>query len=462
MLGRHEQGRAVNGMQETRPLLRILGLGFGLALAFGSTVGVGILRLPGTVAAALGDPTLIMLAWVLGGLYALMGAVALAELAAMIPRAGGFRVYAQRAYGEGVGFAIGWVDWLCTVAALAYTSITVVAFIGILWPPITGNPRAAAIAVFAVFTGIHWVGLRMGSSLTAIISTAIGLLFAVLIVGCFLAAPADPSVLPPATTPGLPPLLSMAMLFAVVPAMRAVLTAYDGWYGPIYMAEESTDPAHALPRAIIGGALLVMLLYLLFNFAILRVLPLPVLAASVLPAADAARIVLPRGGAELVTVISVLTLLSGLNNVLLMAPRILFGIGRDGLMTQKAATVSDGGTPRGALAFSSAAVVVVIVSGSFEQIIALYAVLFLVLYVSAFLAVLVLRRREPALSRPYRALGYPFTTAIVLAGSVVFLLVAIAEDPRSALMAAAFIAACAPAYAWMARGRRLRLAAGVA
>jgi len=449
-------------MQESRPLLRILGLGFGLALAFGSTVGVGILRLPGTVAAALGDPTLIMLAWVIGGIYALMGAAAVAELAAMLPRVGGFRVYAQRAYGEGVGFAVGWVDWLCTVASLAYVAITVVAFLGVLWPSATVHPRAAAIAIFAVFTGIHWIGLRMGSSLTAIISSAVGLLFAILIAGCFLAEPAAASEMPLAPTPGSLPLLSMAMLFAVVPALRAVLTAYDGWYGPIYMAEENTDPARTLPRAIIGGALLVMALYLLFNFAILRVLPLPVLAASVLPAADAARIVLPRGGAELVTVISVLTLLSLLNNVLLMAPRVLYGIGRDGLLTPKAALVSDGGAPRGALMITSVAVIVVILSGSFEQIIALFAVLFLVLYVSAFLAVFVLRRREPTLHRPYKAFGYPFTTAIVLAGSVIFLLAAIVEDPRSALIAAGFMAGCVPAYAWMARSRRQRVAINAA
>lgn len=444
-------------MQESRPLLRILGLSFGLALAFGSTVGVGILRLPGTVAAALGDPTLIMLAWFIGGLYALMGAVAVAELAAMIPQVGGFRVYARRAYGEGVGFAVGWVDWLVSVTGLAYVSITVVTFLGVLWSPATVHPRAAAIAILAVFTGIHWTGLRLGSTFTAIVSTAIGILFAVLIAACFLAEPAAASVPPLTTTPGSLPLLSMAMLVAVVPALRAVLTAYDGWYGPIYMAEENTDPARTLPRAIIGGALLVMLLYVVFNFAILRVLPLPELAASVLPAADAARIVLPRGGAELVTVISVLTLLSLLNNTLLMAPRVLYGIGRDGLLTEKVVTVSDGGTPRGALVFSIIAVIFVILSGSFEQILALYAILFLLLYVSAFLAVFVLRRSEPTLSRPYRASGYPFTTAVVLAGSVLFLAAAIVEDPRSALIAAAFMAACVPAYAWMARNRRLRI-----
>jgi APA family basic amino acid/polyamine antiporter len=95
------------------PLQRILGLGFGLALVFGTTVGVGILRLPGTVAAGLGDSKLIMLAWALGGLYSLMGAVSVAELAAMIPETGGFRVYTRRAFGEGVGFAMSraWATW---------------------------------------------------------------------------------------------------------------------------------------------------------------------------------------------------------------------------------------------------------------------------------------------------------------------------------------------------------------
>jgi APA family basic amino acid/polyamine antiporter len=125
----------------TRPLHRTLGLGFGLALAFGGTIGVGILRLPGVVAAALGDPTLITIFWALGGLYSLMAAAAVTELAAMIPETGGFRVYARRAYGEGVGFAIGWCDWLTNISALAYASMTTVTFIGVLWPPVSAvNP----------------------------------------------------------------------------------------------------------------------------------------------------------------------------------------------------------------------------------------------------------------------------------------------------------------------------------
>jgi APA family basic amino acid/polyamine antiporter len=199
-------------------------------------------------------------------------------------------------------------------------------------------------------------------------------------------------------------------------------------------------------------------LYLVINVAFLRVLPMPDLAASTLPAADAARIVLPSGGATFVTMIALLTMLSLLNNTLLVAPRILFGISRDGWLTERAALVSAGGTPRVALLFTSVFVVLVILSGSFEQIIALYAVLFLVCYVSAFLAVFALRRSEPSLARPYRALGYPFSTAVVLLGSVVFLVAAVAEDHRSGLTAAVFIASCVPAYALLSRRRRLRLA----
>jgi APA family basic amino acid/polyamine antiporter len=439
-----------------RPLRRILGLGFGLALGFGCTIGVGILRLPGVVAAAAGDRTLVMLFWCLGALYALMGAVAVAELAAMLPQTGGFRVYARRAYGDAVGFAVGWCDWLTNVASLAYVAITIVAFLGVLWPASARlNPQVLSIAILAAFAAIHSIGLRVGSSLTSLISVAIALLLMILVVASLLVAPAAAAPPLPFSAASLP-WTSLAMLFAIVQALRAILTAFDGWYSPIYMAEESTDPVRTLPRAIIGGTLLIAALYLVINLALVRVLPLPVLAASKLPAADAARLVLPRGGAELVTVISIFTMLSLLNNVTLSAPRILYAIGRDGLFTARAAVVSAGGTPRLALLLTSAMGAVVILSGTFERVIAMYAVLFLISYVSTFLAVFVLRVREPQLPRPFRAIGYPLSTAVVLLGSVALLIAATLEDPPAALFAAVFMGACVPVYAWLARSRRLR------
>ena len=446
-----------------RPLQRILGIGFGLVMVFGTMVGVGILRLPGTVAAALGDRSLILVAWSLGGVYALMGAVSVSELAAMIPEAGGFRVYARRAFGEGIGFAIGWIDWLACVTTVSYVAVTAVTFLGTLSHPVLLHPRASAVLIVAIFTAIHWIGLRIGSAFTTAVSVAGGVTLMILIAGCFVATPpSGPAATALATGAASLPLTSLAMVFAMVPALRAVLTAYDGWYAPIYMAEENADPGRSLPRAIIRGTLLVVALYLLVNVGFLRLLPLQVLAASDLPAAEAARIIMPRGGSELVTVISILVVLSLLNTNLLMAPRVLFAIGRDGLFTEKATVVSEGGTPRLALALTSVFAAAIILSGSFEQIIALFAVLFLVMYVFGFLAVFVLRHRAPELPRPYKALGYPLSTAIVLVGSIAFLVVAIAEDPRSGLIAGAFLACCAPAYAWMARVRRLRLKTALA
>ena len=448
-------------IQAPRPLTRILGLGFGLAMVFGGTVGVGILRLPGTLAAALGDSRLIILFWIVGGLYSLLGAVAVAELAAMLPEAGGFYVYARRAFGYGPGFVVGWSDWINQVASLSYAALTAAVFLGKLWPVLAADPRALAIGILGVFTALHWVGLRLGSTLTRLISMSVGLMLMVLVVGCFVSAPAPASGPPPPASAISLPLLSLGMVAAVVSALRAVFLTYDGWYSPIYMAEESTQPTLTMPRALIGGTVLVAAMYVIINVALLRVLPLPVIAASELPAADAARIVLPHGGAELVTVISLLTVLSLVNAVMLLTPRILLAIGRDGFFTKKAALVSAGGTPRVALAVSSIVAAALIMSGTFEQIVAIAAVLFLLNYASAYTALLVLRRREPSLPRPYRAFGFPFTTGIVLVGCVLLWVAAIMEDQRSALFAALLLIACAPAYAWVARRRRLDETAAV-
>jgi APA family basic amino acid/polyamine antiporter len=440
-------------MDKPAPLARILGLGFGLAMVFGGTVGVGILRLPGTLAATLGDSRLILVFWIVGGIYALLGAVSVAELAAMLPRAGGFYVYARRAFGSGAGFVVGWSDWINEVAALAYGSITAMTFLAALWPAVASYARLGAVLIITAFTALHWVGLRLGSSLTRLISLSIGLMMLILVVACLFVPPAAHTSVPLPLSAAALPLLSLGMLAALVSAMRNVLLTYDGWYSPIYLAEENTDPGRTLPRALIGGTVVLIVLYVSVNAALLRVLPLSALASSDLPAATAARLVFPHGGGELVTLISLLTVLSLVNATLLIAPRVLLAIGRDGLFARKAAAVSASGTPRFALAVSSAATIALILSGTFEQIIALATVLFLINYISAYAALFVLRRREPDLPRPYRAFGFPFTTAIVLVGSVLALIAAAAEDPRSALAAGLLLAACAPIYAWIARRR---------
>jgi APA family basic amino acid/polyamine antiporter len=252
-------------------------------MAFGGTVGVGILRLPASLAASLGNARLIILFWILGGVYALFGAVAVAELAAMMPQAGGFYVYARRAFGRGAGFVVGLSDWLNQVAALAYAAITAAAFLGELWPAAQSEPKLFAVSFVALFTALHWAGIRLSGALTRIISVTVGLMLLAVVVGCFLVPSAPAAAAAPSG-----PVTTVGMFGAAVAALRSVFVAYDGWYSPIYMAEESTSPGHTLPRSIIGGTLLIAAVYILVNVAILRVLPIPVLAHSTLPAADAA------------------------------------------------------------------------------------------------------------------------------------------------------------------------------
>jgi basic amino acid/polyamine antiporter, APA family len=447
-----------DNMTATRPLRRILGLGFGLAFVFGTMVGVGILRLPGMVAAAAGSPALIVICWCIGGLYALMGAVSVSELAAMYPEAGGFRVYARRAYGDRAGFIVGWIDWLASVATLAYAAVSAIEFAGTLWPPIAHYESVAAIAILGVFTVMHSAGLRMGKTITSVGSATIGALLLVLIVACFLVAPAMRPAGAGEVAASPARVLSWGALLTLVPAIRAILTAYDGWYAPIYTAEESVDTSRTLPRAIIGGTLLVVALYVCINIALLRVLPVPELAASKLPVAAAAQVVLPYGSASLMTVLSILIVLSLINSNAITGPRVLFSMAREGWIWQKAAAVSRGGTPSVALAMTTVTSAAMILTGTFNQLIALFAVLILLYYIAAFLAVFDLRRRLPEAPRPYKALGYPISTFVVLTGSVGFLVAAIVEDWRSGITALLFLSLCIPAYAFAARSRRARMA----
>ena len=244
--------------------------------------------------------------------------------------------------------------------------------------------------------------------------------------------------------------LRQARKLAVV-ALRNVIVTYDGWYAAIYMAEETVDAARNVPRAMITCAALITVLYVLINAGFLHALPVSVLAKSTLPAADVANLILPHGGAQFVTFVSLLTVLSLVNAIFLGTPRILYALGRDGLVPPQVTRVSEGGTPHVALLSTAGAATLMIVSGSLQLLIAMAAVLFVLNYVSAYLAVFTLRRREPNAVRPFRVVGYPISTALVLAGSAAFLIATVGDDLRSALASLGLIVLAVPIYLWSRR-----------
>jgi APA family basic amino acid/polyamine antiporter len=428
-------------------LKRILGVGFGLAVIFGGTVGVGILRMPGTIAAQLGSFWSIMLVWTAGGCYALLGAVSIAELGTAMPQAGGFYIYSKRAFGPVAGFAVGWADWLNNCAVVAYASVAAAEYITTLVRNSASWQTPVALVLLLLFSALHWTGLRPSSTIQQLTSSVTAMTFLLLAAACLMhPARADHSVISNGfgRAGGL-----FQMLVPMVAAIRAIVVTYDGWYEAIYFTEEDTNVSKHLPRTMIGGVLIVLALYLLMNLAFLHVLSMTALASSKLPAADAARIVFPHWSGTFVTGLALLTLLSLINAVLLGAPRILLAIGRDGVFGERAAQVGPGGTPRPALLASAATAAVFIASGKFEDIIAVAAILVAAMYCVNYIAVIVLRLREPEMIRPFRAWGYPVTTVIVLICSLLFLVVAAHDDTASALRAGVLLAIAIPAYLWL-------------
>jgi len=418
-------------------LQSVLGLGFGLAGAVGGTIGAGILRTPGLVAAQLGEPWLIWGAWIVGGLYALLGAVAVAELAAALPRAGGWWVYAERAFGRRAGLVTGWTDWLAHCIGLAWVATTAGDYGAALLPAsATWGAKAIALAVIGLFSLIQLRGVQAGSASQELLSLAKAGAFAALVVACFVLTP---------TTAALPasPLAAAqqdwtALLLPAVVALQGVITTYDGWASPAYFAEEFDDPARDLPRSLIGGVLAVLALYLLINAGLLRVLPLPVLAASNLPAATAATALIGSAGGLVISALALVALLGLINTAIMAAPRILYGLSSTGLLPVPALReVNSGGTPAPALLLTAAAAAGLVLLGNFERLLAMGAVLYVCLPLIGMAALLALRRQEPELPRPFRCWGYPLTPLLIATGSLAFVVATVVADPLSSLAALA-------------------------
>ena len=418
-------------------LQSVLGLGFGLAGAVGGTIGAGILRTPGLVVAQLGEPWLIWGAWIIGGLYALLGAVAVAELAAALPRAGGWWVYAERAFGKRAGLVTGWTDWLAHCIGLAWVATTAGDYGAALLPAsATWGAKAIALAVIGLFSLIQLRGVQAGSASQELLSLAKAGAFAALVVACFVLTPAAALPASPLGSGGHQSW--SALLLPAVVALQGVITTYDGWASPAYFAEEFDDPARDLPRSLIGGVLAVLALYLLINAGLLRVLPLPVLAASNLPAATAATALIGSAGGLVISVVALVALLGLINTAIMAAPRILYGLSSEGLLPVPALReVNSGGTPAPALLLTAAAAAGLVLLGNFERLLAMGAVLYVCLPLIGMAALLALRRQEPELPRPFSCWGYPLTPLLIATGSLAFVVATVVADPLSSLAALA-------------------------
>ena len=430
-----------NRMSQGR-LLRVVGMGFGVAVIIGNTIGAGILRAPGQVAAHLPDTRLYLAAWLAGGLYAFLGAIQIAELGAMLPRAGGQYVFSRHALGKYAGFVVGWSDWISTCGTTAAVSVVIAEFSSGLLPVFGGSVPLLAGTVAGVFAAAQWRGIREGRVIQNVTTILKGSAFAVLIVAAFAfggsGASADATRISDA---------SGFTAVAFVLALQGVIYTYDGWTGVVYFSEEIRDPGRAIPRALFLGVLSVTAIYLLLNFSFLHVLPITALAGKAFAAGAVADALFDNRGDVVLRIITIVSLLSAVNAYHLMASRVLFAMSRDGLVSRRVATVNAGGTPTVALVLSAIVAVLFIVFGrTFEQLITVLAFFFIANYTLSFISLIVLRRWEPDRPRPYRAWGYPWTTLLALLGSVAFLIGAVAGDTKNSIYALLLLAISYPVF----------------
>lgn len=408
-------------------LLRILGLGFGLATVAGGVIGAGILRQPGVVAGAAIDPVLIISIWVAGGIMAAVNAFTVVELGASLPRAGGPYALVSHGLGPRAGALVGWADWFNGMSTLAFLSVAFAEFLqraGFF----TDRPLGllAVALVLAAFI-LNWSGARVNGVSQTLFCGLKGLALAAILLVLLLA----PAV-PPEPQQGAP---GLAMgLAAMAIAMRAVHNSYTGYQTPIYVGEEMERPERNVARSVFGGLAIVTALYVLINIALLRVLGVEEMAASPIPLAEGAGKLLGDNGGIAVALFGVLSVAASVNLRLMTHSRGVFAMARDGALPAALARVSPSGSPRLALLLTAAGAVGLAASGAYLALVALNTPLRILIEISLILTLVRLRRTAPDMKRPFRMPLYPLPAVVALIGNSLLLAAVAWEDPANSLL----------------------------
>lgn len=434
-------------MQPKGHLLRILGVAFGLAAVVGSVVGQGILRTPGVVAGAVPDPAAMLGLWLLGGVIALIGGAVYVELGASVPCAGGPYDYARRAFGPGAAALTGWTLLVAMVVATANLAVVVGEFTVRFGVVPTDSPTWPALAALALFAALNWAGTRFSGGAQIAFSAAKGAILAALVLVLF-AHPGSAPAAPPVDAGSALTLAGLAL------ALRLIVGTYNGWQDIALYGEELTDPGRALPRAMFGGLIGIIALYLLVNLALLHVLSPAQMAGSTLAAADAAKVVMGSNAEVALTGFGVLSVAAITSLSLMGTSRVAYSLARGGMLPAALATVAPGGTPRRALLAITLGAAVFVFAGNYDSTSSTSTTLYQVCVVIALLCAWQLRRREPDLARPWAMPFYPWPIAIALLANVALLAAFVYDDPFNSLLGIVLVGAIALIELGLRRSRR--------
>jgi APA family basic amino acid/polyamine antiporter len=422
-----------------------------VAVGVGEMIGAGILRSPSVIAASLHESGIIIALWSLGALHALLGANILAELGTALPKAGGQYVYARRAFGDLAGLVVGWTIFASHLAGIAATSVVFADFFALLWPAASGHTGLIAVALQCLLYGSNAIGLREGRALQEITSLVKALLLAAFVVAALWVVVRGTDHMPQSPAMHLAPV----GILAYISAYQLIAGAYAGWAAPVVFAEENVVPGQSIPRALFIGLFITGALYILVNAALLFALGPGGTASSDLPFS----IVLHRvGGVSISTLFvigAMVTVTSCCNANIMVAPRVLFALSRDRLLPSKLQAVNDGGSPYLGFALTALLSVVLATTGAFRMVFGLIGTLNALSGVITDVSFFALRRREPDLPRPFRAILSPWLPALLVAVDGSLFVLFAASDAKGAIVAAALCAICIP-FALIAHRSRMR------
>jgi APA family basic amino acid/polyamine antiporter len=438
-------------------LRRDLTLTHATSLVVGIIIGTGIFLKSATMAQAVGTPALVLAAWVAAGLVAMLGALCFAELGALLPHAGGEYVYLRSAYGEIPGFLFACNAFVLGGAAVAAYGAAAAIFVSDIHPLGHGARQLIAVAVIAVFAAINCAGVMFGGRVQALLTAAKVLAVVGVTLGVFLFS--GTGTVANLTAPASSSNGGFAGFGA---AMFSALWAYSGWQFLPMAASEVREPQRNLPRAIVGGTLLVLALYLMINTAYLYALPFWQVASANSTAYPEAPSVAARavqtflGGraAPIAALIFLISTIGSMNGVILSAARVPYAAARDGLFFERFARLSPvSRVPVTSLVLLALWGAVLAVSGTFDQLTNMAVMSYALFWIPVALAVPVLRRKRPDLPRPYRVPGYPVVPllfALVMAWIVVS---ALRSAPRESIATLALILLGLPLYPLFRRRR---------
>jgi len=425
-------------------LARSLGLGDATMLVVGCIVGVGIFRTASSIAAHIQSPAVFLALWLVGGVVSLCGALCYAELAAMFPASGGDYVYLREVYGRFWGFLFGWTKlFIERTGTIAILGFVFAEYTGRVLPYGPGTLRWVAAGAILCLTAVNVVGVRFGKYVQNVFTVLkIGALLSLIAVGAEAFA-AGQAVRLDWTLPRMdaPMLQSLGVAFVFV------LWTYGGWTEAGYVAEEVKQPTRNIPKAIVGGVLVVTLLYLFVNWSYLLLIPIDRLPQAPLVAAG---VMQPRFGAAGATFIAGMIACSAfgaLNGYILTGGRILYALGKDHALFGRLGTVHPAfHTPALALCANAAIAVGLVFTKTFEQIMTYSTVVISVFFVLSVFGVVILRRTKPRHPRPYRAWGYPLSPIIFCLTMSAFLLDVCVKQPADAAFGFVLLALGLPLY----------------